>query len=76
MLQVFFPPASPPSLENCIALSFGGVIAVCTGNRGSLMRGVDVAGGVEAGPEMKDCDKVRKFVDEARSAAVEADKGF
>jgi anthranilate synthase/indole-3-glycerol phosphate synthase/phosphoribosylanthranilate isomerase len=38
--------------------------------------GVDVAGGVEAGPGMKDCDKVRKFVDEARSAAVEADKGF
>ena len=32
------PPASPPSLENCIALIFGGVIAVCTGNRGSLMQ--------------------------------------
>ena len=38
--------------------------------------GVDVAGGVEAGPGMKDCDKVRKFVVEARSAAVEADKGY
>ena len=38
--------------------------------------GVDVAGGVEAGPGMKDCDKVRKFVAEARSAAVEAGKGF
>jgi phosphoribosylanthranilate isomerase len=30
------------------------------------------AGGVEAGPGMKDCDKERKFVVEARSAAVKA----
>lgn len=38
--------------------------------------GVDVAGGTEAGPGIKDHDKVRRFVCEARRAAVEANKGF
>ena len=38
--------------------------------------GIDVAGGVEAGPGKKDLKKVEKFVSGARSAAVEANKGF
>ena len=38
--------------------------------------GIDVAGGVEAGPGKKDLDKVEKFVSRARNAAVEASKGF
>ena len=38
--------------------------------------GVDVAGGVEAGPGVKDHDKVQKFVGGAKNAAAEASKGF
>ena len=38
--------------------------------------GIDVAGGVEAGPGKKDLDKVEKFVCGARQAAVEASKGI
>jgi len=38
--------------------------------------GVDVAGGVEAGPGVKDHDKVRNFVGGAKKAAAEASKGF
>jgi anthranilate synthase/indole-3-glycerol phosphate synthase/phosphoribosylanthranilate isomerase len=38
--------------------------------------GVDVAGGVEVRPGVKDHDKVRRFVSGARTAAAEADKGF
>ncbi|KAL3917212.1 MAG: hypothetical protein SGILL_004817 [Bacillariaceae sp.] len=38
--------------------------------------GVDVAGGVEAGPGLKDHDKVSKFVKGVREAAIEASKGF
>eukprot|EP00579_Thalassiosira_antarctica_P005664 CAMPEP_0201880294 /NCGR_PEP_ID=MMETSP0902-20130614/10918_1 /ASSEMBLY_ACC=CAM_ASM_000551 /TAXON_ID=420261 /ORGANISM="Thalassiosira antarctica, Strain CCMP982" /LENGTH=629 /DNA_ID=CAMNT_0048408279 /DNA_START=89 /DNA_END=1978 /DNA_ORIENTATION=- len=38
--------------------------------------GVDVAGGVEASPGVKDHDKVQKFVGGAKKAAVEASKGF
>ena len=38
--------------------------------------GIDVAGGVEAGPGKKDLDKVEKFISRARYAAVEASKGF
>ncbi|KAL3815312.1 hypothetical protein ACHAXA_006814 [Cyclostephanos tholiformis] len=38
--------------------------------------GVDVAGGVEVGPGIKDHDKVRRFLCEARRVAVEANKGF
>merc|ERR1719416_73080 len=38
--------------------------------------GVDVAGGVEASPGVKDHQKVQKFVCGAKGAAVEASKGF
>jgi phosphoribosylanthranilate isomerase len=38
--------------------------------------GVDVAGGVEAGPGVKDIDKLQKFIGGAKKAAVEASKGF
>ena len=38
--------------------------------------GVDVAGGVEASPGLKDQEKVQKFVGGAIKAAVEASKGF
>merc|ERR1712238_212604 len=38
--------------------------------------GVDVAGGVEAKPGLKDHDKVRAFVVGAKKAAVEASRGF
>jgi indole-3-glycerol phosphate synthase/phosphoribosylanthranilate isomerase len=38
--------------------------------------GVDVAGGVEAGPGVKDVDKLQKFIGGAKKAAVEASKGF
>jgi len=38
--------------------------------------GVDVAGGVEAGPGVKDHDKVQKFVGGVKRAAAEASKGF
>eukprot|EP00581_Thalassiosira_minuscula_P018605 CAMPEP_0183733872 /NCGR_PEP_ID=MMETSP0737-20130205/42273_1 /TAXON_ID=385413 /ORGANISM="Thalassiosira miniscula, Strain CCMP1093" /LENGTH=621 /DNA_ID=CAMNT_0025967231 /DNA_START=4 /DNA_END=1869 /DNA_ORIENTATION=+ len=38
--------------------------------------GVDVAGGVEASPGVKDHEKVRKFVGGAKKAAAEASKGF
>lgn len=38
--------------------------------------GIDVAGGVEAGPGVKDVDKLQKFIGGAKKAAVEASKGF
>ena len=38
--------------------------------------GVDVSSGVEAAPGQKDHDKVRDFVQGARTAAAEASKGF
>ena len=38
--------------------------------------GVDVSSGVEASPGTKDHDKVENFVEGARSAAIEASKGF
>jgi phosphoribosylanthranilate isomerase len=38
--------------------------------------GVDVAGGVEAGPGVKDVDKLQKFIGGAKQAAAEANKGF
>ena len=38
--------------------------------------GIDVCGGVEASPGIKDHSKVKKFVEGIRSAAIEADKGF
>ena len=38
--------------------------------------GIDVAGGVEASPGKKDLEKVDKFVNGARRAAVEANKGI
>ena len=38
--------------------------------------GVDVAGGVEASPGVKDHDKVKMFVGGAKKAALEASKGF
>ncbi len=38
--------------------------------------GVDVAGGVEASPGLKDHNKVQKFVGNAKKAALEASKGF
>lgn len=38
--------------------------------------GVDVCGGCEASPGIKDHVKVQQFVDETRNAAVEAAKGF
>ncbi len=38
--------------------------------------GIDVAGGVEAGPGKKDIDKLQKFISGAKKAAVEASKGF
>eukprot|EP00571_Detonula_confervacea_P001786 CAMPEP_0172315394 /NCGR_PEP_ID=MMETSP1058-20130122/25058_1 /TAXON_ID=83371 /ORGANISM="Detonula confervacea, Strain CCMP 353" /LENGTH=647 /DNA_ID=CAMNT_0013029465 /DNA_START=7 /DNA_END=1950 /DNA_ORIENTATION=+ len=38
--------------------------------------GVDVAGGVEASPGLKDHEKVQKFVGGAKKAGVEASKGF
>ena len=38
--------------------------------------GIDVAGGVEAGPGVKDLDKLQKFIGGAKKAAVEASKGF
>lgn len=38
--------------------------------------GVDVAGGVEASPGVKDHEKVKKFVGGAKKAAAEASKGF
>jgi len=38
--------------------------------------GIDVSSGVEASPGTKDHDKVKKFVEGARSAAIEASKGF
>ena len=38
--------------------------------------GVDVAGGTEAAPGVKDVDKLQKFIGGAKKAAVEASKGF
>jgi len=38
--------------------------------------GIDVAGGVEAGPGVKDVEKLQKFIGGAKKAAVEANKGF
>jgi len=38
--------------------------------------GVDVSSGVEANPGTKDHDKVEKFLEGVRSAAIEASKGF
>ena len=38
--------------------------------------GVDVAGGVEVRPGVKDHDRARRFVIGARTAAAEAYKGF
>ncbi|KAL7539720.1 hypothetical protein ACHAXR_009563 [Thalassiosira sp. AJA248-18] len=38
--------------------------------------GVDVAGGVEASPGVKDIEKVQQFVGGAKKAAAEASKGF
>eukprot|EP00986_Skeletonema_menzelii_P005734 scaffold2121_cov130-Skeletonema_menzelii.AAC.1 len=38
--------------------------------------GIDVAGGVEAGPGVKDVDKLQTFIGGAKKAAVEASKGF
>ncbi|KAL9179412.1 hypothetical protein ACHAXT_008702 [Thalassiosira profunda] len=38
--------------------------------------GVDVAGGVEASPGVKDHEKVKQFVGGAKRAAAEASKGF
>mmetsp|Transcript_20782 Transcript_20782/g.39555 ORF Transcript_20782/g.39555 Transcript_20782/m.39555 type:complete len:628 (-) Transcript_20782:1963-3846(-) len=38
--------------------------------------GVDVAGGVEASPGLKDHNKIQKFIGSAKKAALEASKGF
>lgn len=38
--------------------------------------GIDVSSGLEATPGRKDHDKVKKFVEGARKAAIEASKGF
>ena len=49
---------------------------ICEAVGGVRPWGVDVAGGVEAGPGVKDVDKLQKFIGGAKKAAVEASKGF
>ena len=56
----------------------GGLTPMNVGEAVSNVRpwGVDVAGGVEASPGVKDHEKVEMFVGGAKKAAAEASKGF